>query len=317
MFRIPFSFGKIPEFVGPFLKYQLLGKATPVMAGYKITHKCNLKCTHCPYWKRTGTEQGFEEVKATLRQLRQMGVRILILEGGEPLLWRDGDRTFRDVTLAARKLFPSVCITTNGLLPWGDLPLDRAWVSLDGPRAVHDSIRGEGTFSRVLRNLEKQGKGRAFVSTTISTFNASAIPELLATLKDKVEGVTIQFYYPYDGLPDPLFMQPSERAGLVDELISMKRAGYPVANSFLSLNEMKKDVWTCEDKLLANAEPDGTVLHGCYLKNRADSVCAHCGFTAHNELSLAFMGKWDAIRNGMRIFFGSRLSVGEKGFIQG
>jgi MoaA/NifB/PqqE/SkfB family radical SAM enzyme len=316
MLGIPFSIGKVLEFAGPFFAYQLLGKATPVMAGYKITHKCNLKCAHCPYWKRTGTEQGFEEVKATLRKLRQMGVRILILEGGEPLLWRDGDNTIRDVTAAARKLFPSVCITTNGLLPWGDLALDRAWVSLDGPPTVHDAIRGDGTFSRVLRNLEEQGKGRSFVSTTISTFNARAVPEMVSSLRGKVEGITIQFYYPYNGLPDPLFVQPSERADLVDELISLKKAGYPVANSFLSLNEMKKEVWTCEDKLLANAEPDGTVLHGCYLKNRGNSVCSHCGFTAHNELSLAFRGKWESIRNGMRIFFDARLSVREKGSIQ-
>lgn len=245
----------------------------------------------------------FAGVVGTMKQLRAMGVRILILEGGEPLLWSDGFISIRDVVHEARMLFECVCMTTNGLLPWGDLPLDRVWVSLDGPRAINDSIRGEGTFERVWENLEIEGKGRAFISTTISAANARAIPDLVRMLEGRVEGVTIQFYYPYEGLPDPQFISVEDRAPILDEIIRLKQQGFPVANSYASLEEMKKPLWTCQDKLLANAEPDGTVLHGCYLKNRGKSECALCGFTAHNEMSLAFAGRSESILTGMRIFF--------------
>ncbi len=105
------------NFVRPFLNYRLLGKVAPVLAGYKITHKCNLTCRHCPYWRRNGEEQGFAATLATLQRLRRIGIRILIFEGGEPLLWREGGKTFCDVAHAARKLFPSVCVTTNGTAP--------------------------------------------------------------------------------------------------------------------------------------------------------------------------------------------------------
>jgi len=289
-------------FLRPFLAYTFGGVVTPVLAGYKITHKCNLKCRHCPYWKRSGPEQDFEGVAATLGCLKEMGVRILIIEGGEPLLWSDGRKTLAHVLDEARKLFPCVCITTNGTLPWADLPLDRAWVSLDGPQRVHDSFRGPGIFDRVLNNLESQGKGKAFISTTINTENFSSIPEMATILKGKVEGITIQFHYPYDGLPDPLFVTPAQRAPLLDELISLKAQGYPVANSTGSLRDLKRERWTCQDKLLANAEPDGTVLHGCYLKNRGPSVCSYCGFSAHNEMSLAFRGRLESILTGLKIF---------------
>lgn len=289
-------------FLRPFLSYTVGGIATPVLAGYKITHKCNLKCRHCPYWKRSGPEQDFEGVVATLCRFREMGVRILIIEGGEPLLWRDGHKTLAHVLDEARKRFPCVCITTNGTLPWGDLPLDRAWVSLDGPRPIHDSFRGPGVFDRVLNNLESQGKGKAFISTTINSENFSSIPEMITTLKGKVEGITIQFHYPYDGLPDPLFVTPMQRAPLLDELVRLKARGYPVANSAASLRDMKRERWTCQDKLLANAEPDGTILHGCYLKNRGPSVCSYCGFSAHNEMSLAFRGRLESIFTGLSIF---------------
>ncbi len=293
------------SFAPAFLEYRLFRRAVPVLAGYKITHRCNLRCVHCPYWRRTGPESGFEEVSAVLSSLRGMGVRILILEGGEPLLWRDGDRTIRDVVIHARKLFPCVCMTTNGTLPWGDLPLNRVWVSLDGPPEVNDAIRGDGAFHRVLARIASDGKGRAFISTTINTVNMASIPEMLSMLRGWVAGVTIQFHYPYNGLPDPLFVPPSDRVLLLQELIRLKQDGYPVANSVAGLRDMQRPRWTCEDRLLANAEPDGTILHGCYLKNRAEANCLYCGFSAHNEMSLAFRGGLESILTGMRIFFHS------------
>jgi len=291
-------------FGGPYLCYKLGRGVTPVLAGYKITHQCNLRCLHCPYWKRTGAQQDFDGVVRTLETLRSMGVRILILEGGEPLLWRDGTKTIQDVITEARKRFAAVCMTTNGTLSWGGLSLDRVWVSLDGTPAVHDAIRGKGTFEKVLTRVERDGKGQAFVSTTMNTLNAESIPELFSILRGLVAGVTVQFHYPYDGLPDPLFIRPEARAPLVDRLIRLKREGYPVANSVRSLSEMKKDLWTCEEKLLANAEPEGKIVHGCYLKNRGEAVCSLCGFTAHNEMALAFRGRWQSIVTGLRIFFG-------------
>ena len=76
-----------------------------------------------------------------------------------------------------------------------------------------------------------------------------------------------------------------------------------MANSVRSLQELKLERWTCEDGLLANAEPDGTIHHGCYLKNRGIAECSFCGFAAHNEMSLAFKMKWQSVRTGMKIFF--------------
>jgi MoaA/NifB/PqqE/SkfB family radical SAM enzyme len=290
-------------FAGPFLTYLLTGRPSPLLAGYKVTHQCNLRCSHCPYWTRSLPEQDLRGVRDTLGRLSVMGVQILILEGGEPLMWRDGKKNIRHVIDEARKLFRCVCMTTNGTISWGSLELDRVWVSLEGPRRVHDEIRGQGVYEKVWKNLEQEGRGSTLVSTTISTANSEAIPELLRSLRGRVAGVTIQFYYPYAGLPDPLFIPAHDRAPVLEKLKEMKREGYPVANSFISLEDLKKERWTCEEKFLANAEPDGTILHGCYLKNRGASDCSLCGFSAHNEMSLAFKGRLEAIQTGMDIFF--------------
>jgi Fe-coproporphyrin III synthase len=296
------------QFVRPFLSYYVLGRVSPVLAGFKITHRCNLKCNHCPYWKRSGPEQDFDGVVATMARLRHMGVKILILEGGEPLLWRDGKKNIRHVIDSAREYFPCVCMTTNGTMGWEGLDLDRVWVSLDGPPRIHDEIRGRGMFSRVFKNLQRPGHAGSFVSTTINAFNAESIPQMVSMLLGVVDGITIQFHYPYEGFPDQLFMTVSERKTLLDQLIFLKRMGYPVANSYISLEELKQERWTCQDKLLANAEPDGTVLHGCYLKNRGPQECSCCGFAAHNEMTLAFNGRLESILAGMKIFFGKKLT---------
>ncbi|MGC8658850.1 MAG: radical SAM protein [Desulfomonilaceae bacterium] len=290
-------------FSGPFLKRFITGKPVPTLSGYKITHRCNLKCVHCPYWKRDGDELDFEGVKKTLRALSDMGVKILIIEGGEPLLWRDGNKSIAHVLEESRKIFPSVSITTNGTLSFRQLELDRVWVSLDGTQKIHDSVRGQGVFSKVLENLEERGHCKAYISFTISQLNRRCVPDLLTMLRGKVAGVTVQFYYPYSGLPDPLFISPEERVSILDQLIQLKGDGYPVANSFSCLNDMKKTRWTCYDGLLANAEPDGRISHGCYLKNRGPSRCEICGFSAHNEISLAFQGNLESIMTGLKIFF--------------
>jgi Fe-coproporphyrin III synthase len=217
-------------------------------------------------------------------------------------LWRDRGHTIRDVADHALRLFPSVCLTTNGVLPWHGPAFHRVWVSLDGTPEIHDRIRGPGVFAKVMANIEAVGSG-VFVSTTVNTLNIQSIPEMLAALPRAVEGVTIQFHYPYGGLPDPLYVDSARREKFLEKLADLKRQGHAVANSFACLEDMRRPRWRCHDGLLANAEPDGTVTQGCYLKNRAPSVCELCGFSAHNELSLAFDGRIESILSGIRVFF--------------
>ena len=101
----------------------------------------------------------------------------------ESLLWRDGKKNIAHVIGEAGKLFPSVCVTTNGTLPFRELDLDRVWVSLDGTEKVHDSVRGEGVFSKVWGNLEKEGRRKAYISFTISQLNRECVSDLITMLK--------------------------------------------------------------------------------------------------------------------------------------
>ena len=67
-------------FLTYFVKCRVFNNRIPLLAGFKITNRCNLSCIHCPFWKRTSPEMlTFDQVKQILVNLHQMGVRILIL----------------------------------------------------------------------------------------------------------------------------------------------------------------------------------------------------------------------------------------------
>ena len=123
-----------------FLLYRLraaLGQKGPLLGGVKLTHDCNLSCLHCPFRQRKGPSLSYLQALSSLRALHSLGVRILIFEGGEPFLWRDGGHDQGSVVEEAQKLFFSVGVTTNGTFPIEAKP-DIVWVSIDGLPETHD-----------------------------------------------------------------------------------------------------------------------------------------------------------------------------------
>jgi MoaA/NifB/PqqE/SkfB family radical SAM enzyme len=241
----------------------------------------------------------FDEVKQILQDLHRMGVRILILEGGEPSLWRDGHYTITDVVTFAKTLFFSVGMTTNGTLPL-TVPTNTLWVSIDGLRETHNRIR-DNSFDRVIKHIHSSRHPNVYANITINKINYGEIPELVKFLSDKIKGITIQFHYPYED-DDTLTLPFKERRQVLDTLIELKREGYPITDSYLCLESLKDNNWHCQDWMLANVEQDGSINLGCYVKGRGDIQCKMCGFAAHTEISLAYKWHLEAILVGRKIF---------------
>ncbi len=278
---------------------RLLGRRRPLLAGYKVTHRCNLRCRHCPYWQIGGPEPTLDQALTVVDRLHGIGARILILEGGEPLLWQDGDHGLREVIAYAKRSFWSVGVVTNGTLP---LPenADVVWVSVDGLEETTKAIRGP-IFHRQMAGIANSQHQRIYANITISALNADEVPALVEELSRRVRGITIQFYYPYEG-DSTLFVPWETRRGVLERLLEMKRAGYPLLDSAGALRALAAPGWRCHPWLVASAEPDGTVRQGCYLTGRGPIACDQCGFAAHVEMSMAFDLKPGAVRSGIRVF---------------
>jgi len=286
----------------PYLFYHyVLQRDKPLLASFKLTYRCNLRCQQCPFYEMETEELTFPQVVDILDRLYQRGNRLVVLEGGEPMMWKDGNYSIHDVVAAARKRFFSVGMTTNGTFPL-DVAVDTLWVSIDGMEKTHNELRDAPIFSKIMENIGRSQHPRLFAHITINSINADEIPDLIQFLQNKVKGITVQFYYPYNH-KDELFLDFERRERLLEEIIQMKKAGYPILNSVAALKALKRNTWKCDDRLIDNANPDGSITQGCYLKNRADIDCSKCGFSPHTEISLACQANPQSILAGHKIFF--------------
>jgi MoaA/NifB/PqqE/SkfB family radical SAM enzyme len=281
--------------------YGLTRRRKPFLASYKLTYRCNLRCRQCPFPDLQGGDMRYDAVIATLDRLYERGDRLVIFEGGEPMLWRDGRRSIHDVVAEARRRFFCTGMTTNGTLPL-DVATDILWVSVDGFAETHNRLRGADIFAQVIANARASRHPRLYAHLTANRLNAAELPDLVRFLADIFKGITVQVYYPYSR-DDALFVPTGERVRLLERLIELKHQGYPLLNSIPALKALMHNTWRCADWLVDCANPDGTLWQGCYLKGRAEIDCARCGFSPYTEISLAHRGNIAAIQARIRIFF--------------
>jgi len=303
------SFGKplcrLAPFPVFFLRRKLFGQKIPLLASFKLTYRCNLACLACPFHRRAeeeGAHMSWPLARNSLDLLKQAGALIVVFEGGEPLLWRDGRYDVHDLIDCAKRLFPRVAVTTNGTLPL-DVPADVLWVSLDGLKEAHDRLRS-GSFDRIWSNLRTSQHRRLFVHFTINRENQHDILPLLNQLREirAFRGMTVQLFYPYGQGEAPLALSAGERKKVLEEVIGMKKQGLPILNSAGRLRAMIQNDWRCHDDILINVDPDGSITRGCYVKSRGRINCRECGFSPVSEASGALDLLLGSLKAGWSIF---------------
>lgn len=278
----------------------------PLLCSFKLTGNCNLKCLHCPFWKtEKSADMNYFEVTSMLDMLYADGVRIVIFEGGEPLLWKDAknNKNTGDLINYAQSLFFFTGVTTNGTIGLEEFHPDIFFISVDGLEEIHDRIRGR-SFKKIIDNIEKNNKSKKIITNIcISKANYNEIEEVIRFLNERVYGITIQFFYPYEGL-DNLRLTNSEKKSVLKKLLDLKKQGYKILDSASCLERMANNTWRCSDFLVSSVEHDGTVSYGCYLKNKvSNALCSECGFAVHCEISLAYNLDIGALKNAKSIFW--------------
>lgn len=284
---------------------KILKRKLPLLASFKVTYRCNLFCRACPFHLRTdedNSQMSWNTAVRALENLRRLGTRIVVFEGGEPMLWRDGSYNLNDLVSFAKKLFLCVAVTTNGTLPL-DVPSDILWVSLDGLKETHDNLRSN-SYDRIWSNIVNSKHPRVFVHCTLNRHNWKNIEPLVKLVKQtpSLKGMTVQFFYPFNQGEDDLSLLPEERRAVIEKLLKIKKAGLPILNSPGRLKGMIDNRWKCHDDILINVDPDGTITKGCYVKNRGKINCDACGFTPVAEASGALDLIPGSIYAGWKLF---------------
>lgn len=141
----------------------------------EVTTNCNSPCPHC--FARAGISAHaslpFDLVKKISTEGYKAGYRHLHVTGGEPLLW---EGLFDLLDYVFELGYKTVFLNTNGTLLTADISRRLAQydgltisVSLQGPAALHDSIRGVGSYKRAIQGIEKllaEGIGLFIFTTT-------------------------------------------------------------------------------------------------------------------------------------------------------
>lgn len=131
--------------------------ALPLLIFYP-TARCNSRCISCDWWQSDGHDDlTFEEIRSLVGQLPALGVRMVVLSGGEPLLRRDVYE-IADLFIARNiKLY----LLTAGLFLERDAEkitarFDQLTISLDGhTTALYQKIRGVDALALVERGVKK------------------------------------------------------------------------------------------------------------------------------------------------------------------
>jgi Fe-coproporphyrin III synthase len=118
--------------------------------------RCNCRCVMCDIWKREDNEQIYaSDMERHRASLQNLGVRHVVLTGGEPLLNND----LEALCSFFRRQHIRLTLLTTGLLLFkraDDVAtlFDDVIVSIDGPREIHDSIRRiDGAFDLIRRGV--------------------------------------------------------------------------------------------------------------------------------------------------------------------
>jgi MoaA/NifB/PqqE/SkfB family radical SAM enzyme len=285
-----------------FFNARFLGAKRPLQTVLFVSDKCNLACKHCTvYQLKNPNIKTYEQIRVELERSYRLGSRFVDFEGGEPTLWRDGDRDLNSlIRLAKETGYYSTTITTNAQLPFAGSEADSIWVSLDGLGKYHDAIRGRGTFDRLVKNIETARHPHLSVNMVVNALNYESVEETIEFAKKNphIRMISLNFHTPYEGTEE-LFLDWNQRADIIDLIIRKKKTGYPIMNSISGLKLMKhnrfnKQCWV-SDFVLA----DGTYLPEC--PGSLAGVCDRCGFSMAGEMYSVMHLKPDTILAGMKL----------------
>lgn len=271
------------------VKTILFRKKKAILGTIIVTDKCNLSCKHCSVNNLTAIVHPYEQVKNEMKQLYNMGVRILFFCGGETFLWKDGEKTIRDLVIEAKEMgFLIVNVVTNGTYPI-DLPeADLILLSLDGDREHHNIIRGD-TYDTIMDNIAKATADNICFYMAVNQINKDCIEHVCRTAKDKknVRAVSFNFHTPYPDTRE-LALSKEEKQTCVDTIKRMMKEGAPIFNlksalPYLVNNNFPTPCYQCV--VMENGK-----LSVCGRCIDVPGLCKECGYFFVAEYTLLFRG---------------------------
>ena len=244
-----------------------LTRRVPVYAHFGITHRCNLTCKMCGIWRygNKKEELNLDEIGLVAARMRRLGVVQCSIGGGEPFAHEDIEeaaKCFVDEGINTRLLTNGIGVGRNRIDKAIDYGVKNFSISLDSlyPKRFDYICEYEGAWDEAVGTIAHIGQRLAGVSGALPTINCvvsnlnleelpdlvrfarevgfaiSFLPiELLDDAKGGVQNWEARFirYRPEMGLHtgDTAKDVRSRVDAAYDEIIAMKKDGWPILNS--------------------------------------------------------------------------------------
>lgn len=284
----------------PLLKNMFLSKLKkqPYKIDFTITSMCDSNCLTCGIAGNFRKNPKTAEKDLSLDEITKIfgkfpkTLSYLALTGGEPFLRND----FVEIVEAAIRNLPQLnilTIATNGMntkritsalnrITELKLPYVYITLSLDGPKKIHDKIRGINgayektmkTYSAIKKIAEQNNRINIQFQTTVSSLNAPYLPSFLKKLMEKGDKVTITLaevserygtQHKEDISPKKFIKDVVKISKIVNKHLSFFNPNQAVEKLYLKkivpyLNNPKKQIIPCVAlELTAALDSDGRV----------------------------------------------------------
>ncbi len=280
----------------------IMGRRKPLQSVIFVSDRCNLSCRHCSVYNHTNPlSKSYEQLRTELEYCYSQGSRFVDFEGGEPFLWRDGERTVNDLCRLARSIgFFSCTITTNAQMPFDGSVADSIWVSMDGVGEYHERVRGKGSFARLESNIATCGCKHLSANMAINTLNCDSVAAAIEYVAESpyFKSISLNFHTPFPGTED-LELPHDRRVEIIDMILDYKKRGYPIMNSRSGLKKMRGNKFHKRCWMTNFIFTDGTRKSQCIGEEMG--VCPKCGFCMAGEESAVIELRPDTILAGLKL----------------
>ena len=302
----------------------------PLVVGWAVTNKCNLRCAYCEWPEKPSEELSTEKACDLIGQMARAGTKYVVLSGGEPLLREDLGLLLD----AMKKKDMAVSINTNGILVPEHIGLlsdvRKVQLSLDGPENIHDRLRGKGAFESVTEAAQACKSMGITISfnVTLTRHNLDQVEWILkfaSSYNAAADFQPVHNVHADEKIVSALVPSGEKYEQTIDLLAQLKTSGAPVINSFSCLRHLRRfphhaDIFCSAGLVITRIDPAGRLFPCNMLREKnkwPDAMqvgfkkafsqlpkvdCRQCWCSATVEMNLCCAGKLEAIRNQARIF---------------
>ncbi len=301
----------------------------PVIVNWAITYRCNRLCKYCGVVDKQSNELNTSEITSFIDEMSDSGTRKIHFTGGEPLVRED----IHIVLDYCKKKKISISMNSNGALVPQKIKdlrnLDVLSLSLDGPKEIHDSIRGAGSYQEVMEAVKyaRENNIKVRFVTVLSKLNLNSIDFIL----DKTRELNVVVIFQ----PAQKFLLETRKINLIaapiDEyrcaitrLIKEKNSNRFIGNSVSGLRHLYhwpslRKISCANALIICRIEPDGEIYGCADFKKEISGIkiqepgfkkafsilmpvsCNECWCASYVELNCLFSGKIDSIFNVIKL----------------